>query len=81
MNEENFTADDLLVAYHNGLNEGYKILSDKIREEINKLKNDIQKTKDIYHKGVTSYGRCRLKAYITKSNEVINRLEKLLKEV
>lgn len=35
--EENFTADDLLVAYHNGLNEGYKILSDRIKEKIKEL--------------------------------------------
>lgn len=47
-----------------------------IEEEINRLKYDVSKIKEIKQTRYSDYDRIRLKAYVTKSNEIIKRLEK-----
>lgn len=75
------------IAFNGKYNSNY-ISKLKIEDLINQIDNDIYKTKKKYHKGVTSfdanhiddYAKCRLEAYITKSNDIKNRLILLLGE-
>ena len=45
-------------------------------KEINRLKYDVSKIKEIKQTRYSDYDRIRLSAYVTKSNEIIKRLEK-----
>lgn len=63
------------------------IRKDKIKELINQLEYDEQKTRNIkYTRGtnhtqyLSEYDKIRLKAYITKTKEIKNRLKELLEE-
>ena len=47
-----------------------------VEEEINRLKYDVSKIKEIKQTRYSDYDRIRLSAYVTKSNEIIKRLEK-----
>jgi chromosome segregation ATPase len=51
-----------------------------IEEEINRLKYDVSKIKEIKQTRYSDYDRIRLSAYVTKSNEIIKRLKKCVKK-
>ena len=74
MNEEYFTADNLLVAYHKGLNEGYKILSDKIKEKIKELEQEIEEKQENGTDFTIIY------EHEIDTNGIINVLKELLEE-
>lgn len=56
------------------------IHKDKIYAEIKRLEHDVYKTRSIRTERLSQYDKVRLKAYITKSNEIITRLKKVVEE-
>lgn len=53
---------------------------DKVYAEIKKLEEDILKTRNIKANRWSEYDRVRLKAYITKSKEIVERLKKIVED-
>ena len=73
------------ISYKAGVNDSI-YWQTRIKEQIRWLKNDIKNTKEKMQQESTfpnylnDYRRVRMKAYNTKSNEMIRRLEDILKE-
>lgn len=52
----------------------------KLYAEIERLERDIYKTRNIKTDRLSQYDKVRLKAYITKSNEIVIRLKKIVED-
>ena len=80
----------IVIANWNLKNTSYKhllddyISKDKIKEIIKQLENDIKKTRDKKYRApgeyISDYDKVRLKAYITKTEEIKKRLQELVEE-
>lgn len=80
INQREIQAIENLIARNKELESALNnsVSNDEIKEVIQRIDYDVKKTREVKLERYSDYDRVRLKAYITKSNEIKRRLQELL---